>query len=89
MTRRTQAYADVVAVVSALLFGHDPEGMGSSVFAPEDEYDKPAALLVAAAMADRGEPISAIVGESYPNATHGLRVAIEHAISLYKASISS
>lgn len=47
MASNPQQHERLVEVVSALLYSFDPEGMGSTVSAPANEYDDPARLLVA------------------------------------------
>ncbi|MCP3880779.1 MAG: hypothetical protein GY701_20650 [Sulfitobacter sp.] len=74
-------YDRAVRIVSALLYAFDPGGMGSTVFAPEDEYDEPARRMVAGArsVADVGE----LVRGHYPESGDQLVAAVAAALELY------
>ena len=74
-------YVSVVRVVSALLYSFDPEGMGSTVFAPEDEYEVPAQRLVAAA--SDASDLQALVRQRFGTASDQLVNALVAALELY------
>jgi hypothetical protein len=76
-----QQYDRIVRVLSAMLYAYDPSGMGSSVFAPEDEYDDPARRLVAAAT--DAIDFASLVRTHYPAATDQLVDALVAALLLY------
>jgi len=82
----TYSYDRAVSVVSALLYAFDPGGMGSTVFAPHDEYDDPARRLVARcrASADLGE----LIRGDYPGSTDQLVAALVAVLELYLANVS-
>ena len=75
------SYDRVVRVVSALLYAFDPGGMGSTVFAPEDEYDDPARRLVAdvRSVADLRE----LARSHYPDSGEQLVEAVAAALELH------
>ena len=74
-------YDRIVRVVSAMLYQYDPSGMGSSVFAPEDEYDEPARRLVASAT--KAVDLAALVRSHFPAATGQLVDALVAALQLF------
>ena len=74
-------YDRVVSVVSALLYAFDPGGMGSSVFAPEDEYDDPARRIVA--QARTAADLRMLARSHYPESTDQLVTAVVAALELY------
>lgn len=76
-----KSYESVVRVVSALLYAFDPLGMGSSVFAPEDEYDDPARRLVSAAAG--AYDLVELVRTHYPGSTDQLVDALVASLELY------
>lgn len=75
------AYARVVRVVSALLYAFDPGGMGSTVFAPEDEYDEPARRIVA--QARTAADLRELARRHYPESSDQLVAAVAAALELY------
>ena len=84
MTRRADGYTDLLRVVSALLYAYDPDGMGLSASAPEDEYDDVAQTLIAEAIkADGAEAVATVVRAHYASASDVLCEAVSAAIALY------
>ena len=83
-------YIALVRVISALLYAYDPDGMGLSASAPEDEYDEPARGLILSAV-KKGTPhdIADVVRVHYPAASRQLCEAIASAVLLYKAGQAS
>jgi hypothetical protein len=76
-----KSYESVVRVVSALLYAFDPLGMGSTVFAPDDEYDDQARRLVSAAA--RIDDLEALVRTHFPGSTDQLVGAVVASLELY------
>lgn len=71
--RVTEAFADLARTISHLLYELDPDGIGSSIDAPLDEYDDLSWRLARAVVAreDRDEVRLAVV-ETFPGATDDL-----------------
>ena len=78
------AYADALRVISALLYQYDPNGMGASVFAPDDEYDSHAARLLSDSR--EIEDVVSFAQSAFPDAEPALRVAVAAAIRLFRAA---
>lgn len=77
------SYDRAVRAVSALLYLFDPDGMGASAFAPEDEYDDPARRLVVQA---RGSgDISELIRAHYASSTDHMVGAISAVLELHLA----
>lgn len=74
---RSQAWVELRDDLSRVLYEYDPEGMGSSVGAPDDEYDDGAVALIRLL---QGRPASASVDPAvrdlWPSATDELVDAV-------------
>lgn len=83
----TEAYAVFCKRVSVALYEHDPDGMGSTVAAPEDEYDGEAARLASSFRAANGEKSARdLVATMYSNASDALVSEIALAWDEFKAT---
>lgn len=67
------------------LYEADPEGMGSSVYSPDDEYSSEAVALIRALRDRRAKTVRAVVLEAWPNARSDLIDAIVGLSSAYEA----
>jgi hypothetical protein len=74
---KTKEWHALVRQVSDLLYHHDPDGMGSSVGAPSDEYDGIAVSLLRQ-IRDRpkGQDIGEAIRGMYPDAAQDLIDAV-------------
>ncbi|HEX9696349.1 MAG TPA: hypothetical protein VGB64_08545 [Actinomycetota bacterium] len=73
-------YAALKGRLERLLYDYDPEGMGSTVAAPLDEYSDVATTLIRALRDhDTEAPLSVAIYEIVPGATNELVTEIERA----------
>jgi len=79
-----QQYDRIVIVVSALLYSFDPQGMGSTVFAPEDEYDDPARRLVA--QSATALDLRQLIRSHYGDSSDQMMTALVASLELYRAA---
>ena len=83
---QSATYTRCVRVVSALLYQIDPSGMGSSVFAPRDEYDDAARLLTNEALSS--EDLELVVRDHYPSLAEPSVDVLVDVLSLCEAAMS-
>ena len=83
---RNWSYDRAVRVVSTLLYLFDPDGMGASAFAPEDEYDDPARRLVAQSKDAAG--LDELVRSHYAGSSDHMVGAISAVLELHLALVA-
>lgn len=82
MGTKSQQYDRAVKVVSALLYSFDPEGIGSTVSSPTDEYDDASRVLVA--QSTESSDLEELVDHHWPAGTAQLRSALIATLRLYR-----
>lgn len=88
--RISKAYRVAHARLMSILYEEDPDGMGATVGAPEDEYAQPATLLMIA-LNDASTPEKArrAVTDMYPDATEKLLTDALEVWRAFRASTST
>lgn len=85
--RLTPTYAEFVRTVSRALYDVDPEGIGSSIDAPPDEYDDLAHRLAADLVAaDTAEQAGRITTSLFASAGDALTERLWLALQRYRAN---
>jgi len=85
--RLSPAYTEFVRAVSRALYDFDPDGIGSSIDAPIDEYDDLALRLASElVMAVSASDVGRIARGLFASAEEPLIVALWAALELYKSN---
>ena len=77
-------YVDALRELSSVLYAHDPDGMGSTVSAPEDEYDGPAASMLASLKDGDARADERYVRGMYPEASDRLVAECSATLSRFR-----
>jgi hypothetical protein len=86
--RMSKAYLLLHREVSAALYEEDPEGFGSTIGSPEDEYETEAARLIASISQLEGD-VAAAVASNFSQAPERLIQRVEAAWRRYKRQSAS
>lgn len=86
---REMAWSEAQHALSHILYEHDPEGMGSTVGAPEDEYDDGAIALLRRLGQLESQSMPSLVYEFWPTASDELVDALAEAWNRYEARLQA
>jgi hypothetical protein len=79
-------YQELCVTVSRILYRHDPDGMGSTICAPQGEYDGEAANLVSKVRALKSENATRqVLTDMYKNVSEDLIREISQEWELFRA----